>query len=77
MFQMQVFTSEGWQSVKPSGKNESPYECETREEAERMLNMSYPDQCIVARLEGDRRYKGENTAGVRVVEMPWGIDGEA
>lgn len=39
---MQIKTPEGWQSVHPL--DGEPYEYKTREEAESVLRMCYPDQ---------------------------------
>ncbi len=69
MFQIQVLTDQGWQSVRPSGKNALPYEYETRFEAEGVLSACYPDQARDARLDADYHYEGKSSAGVRVVEI--------
>lgn len=65
-WQMQVkIEREGqlvWVSVAQTGK--PPYEYPTENEAWRMLNICYPDQC------GERRLFGSQDARVRVVEVP-------
>lgn len=68
MYQIQVLTSGKWESVRPT--NSAPYEYDTREQASRALDASYPDQCRIARLDGDHRYEGlSRDAGVRVVDI--------
>ena len=40
----------GWYGIHPSGRDPKVYSYETRNEAARMLNICYPDQCREARL---------------------------
>jgi len=49
---MQIKNTDGeWKSVKPTGGD--PYEYQTPEEASGMLQMCYPDACLLNRLGGD------------------------
>ena len=41
-YRLQVLGGEGWSDVHPTGG--APYEYDTKQEAERMLMMCYPDQ---------------------------------
>lgn len=48
-FYMEVFSinidgERGWHKIKPSGKKSKPYSYDTFEEAERMINMCYPNE---------------------------------
>lgn len=69
LFHMQVLMPNGWQSVKPSGKNEPPYAYKTRDKAVYMLKVCYPDQCRISRLSGDPDYEGKSGMHVRVLEV--------
>lgn len=42
-----------WRSIHGSDPTK-PYEYDTEEEAEHMLNVCYPDQCRLDRLDGER-----------------------
>jgi len=53
-------TNNEWVSIKPNGKDEKPYEYETKEEAERMIDICY--------REVIRGFYGDDHQG-RVVEV--------
>lgn len=61
-WRMQVKSkAHGWQDVSPTATGR-PYEYDTRDEAEYVLRISYPDQVREQRLGGEEV--------VRVVEVP-------
>ena len=43
-FFMEIIISGVWKRIKPSGRNSDPYSYDTFEEAERMINMCYPNE---------------------------------
>lgn len=51
MFEMQIKIEDEWKSIRATGAKE-PYRYETRREAERMLDICYPDQRREDRLDG-------------------------
>lgn len=51
MWIMEVLVKGEWRAVRPTGGD--PYKYETKEEAEDMLRMCYPDQVREIRLGGD------------------------
>ena len=51
-YRMQVKVDGVFKNVRPSG-SQSPYDYDTRLEAERMLDICYPDQCRAQRLGGE------------------------
>ncbi len=51
MFEMQIKIDGEWKSIKKTGA-EHPYQYSAREEAERMLDICYPDQRREDRLDG-------------------------
>lgn len=59
--QMKLGHNEPWIDIRPSGKLAKPYEYETREEAERMLRICYP--------EVERNFFAEDGFQVRVKEV--------
>ena len=66
MFEKQIKTSDGWKSSRPTGG--TPYQYKTRDEARRMLEITYPDQCVEARLQSDHGYY-KGIAGIRIIEV--------
>jgi hypothetical protein len=50
-FEFQIRINGEWKSIAPTGCK--PYQCDTRQEAERTLKMCYPDQVRAQRLGGD------------------------
>ena len=51
MFEMQIKIDDEWKSIKQTNAKE-PYRYETRQEADRMLDICYPDQRREDRLDG-------------------------
>ena len=65
---MQLQNEEGeWVSIHQKGCD--PYTYETRQEAHRMLEICYPDQCRLNRIGGDPHYEKGEHGGVRVKQL--------
>jgi hypothetical protein len=54
MFEMQIKIKDEWTSIKCSGEK-TPYRYETKEEAERMLDICYPNERREDRLDGTNK----------------------
>jgi len=50
---MQIKIDDVWRSIAPTGGE--PYEFDEEDEAQRMLNICYPDICREMRLGGEER----------------------
>lgn len=61
-----------WRSLKPSAAAE-PYRFETAEDAARTARMTYPDQCRMDRVDGDRNRVLVRNWKTGVQFAPWEV----